>query len=201
MQKVNYDTTVNISLDVLWNFMKDFSNWGPMVKGYQSHEILNEKESVWTLKGEFGSFSRRTKFHTTITDWIPKEKVAFEMKGLNEPVSGYGVVQLASEVGQNNTRIFAEAGFNAGGAMGPLINRMVKPWAETVAEELVLKLVEAVRTDRIEVAVNARVAEEIDTTDNLQTPDTPIKKIFILIFRALNKIFKKLYPQLKIRSL
>ncbi|MBE0595889.1 MAG: SRPBCC family protein [Desulfuromonadales bacterium] len=142
MPKVDYTTSVEIPLDTMWDFIKDFSNWAPMVKGYQTHEEINDKESIWTVRGEFGPFSRLTKFHTTITEWEQRERVAFEMRGLNEPVTGYGVVRLAEGEG-TSSQILAEVGFDAGGALGPLINRLVQPWVRTVAEELVGKLVTA----------------------------------------------------------
>lgn len=118
MEKVDYTTHVEIPLDVISDFIKDFSNWAPMVKGYQSHEMVDDKEAIWTIRGEFGPFSRLTKFHTSITEWVEKEQVAFELKGLNEPVTGYDVVQLAVRAAGNSSKIFAEVGFNAGGALG-----------------------------------------------------------------------------------
>jgi carbon monoxide dehydrogenase subunit G len=149
MQSVNYAKTVEIPFPVMWDFIKDFSNWAPMVKGYQSHEVINDKESIWVMKGEFASFSRITKFNTAITEWVEKEKVAFEMKGVNEPVTGYGIVQLSSGNG-NDSNIVAELGFNAGGILGPLLNRMIKPWVKTVAEELVEKLVAGITPEKFE---------------------------------------------------
>lgn len=146
MEKVDYTTTVDIPLDVMWDFIKDFSNWAPMVKGYQTHEMVDDKKSVWTIRGEFGPFSRLTKFDNVITEWVEKDRVAFELKGLNEPVTGYGVVQLKAGDDGSST-IFSEVGFNAGGALGPLINRLVRPWVRTVAEELVEKLVAAVNPE------------------------------------------------------
>lgn len=144
MQTVDYTTTVDIPIEVMWDFIKDFSNWAPMVKGYQIHDMVNDRESIWTIRGEFGPFSRLAKFHTTVTEWVQGERVAFELKGLNEPVTGYGFVDLAKKGG---TSISAEVGFNAGGALGPLINRLVRPWVRTVAEELVEKLVAAVNPE------------------------------------------------------
>ena len=116
-----------------------------MVKGYQDHEVINDRESVWRMKAQFGSFSRTSKFHTTITEWVPNERVAFEMKGINEPVTGSGVVKLSHGAGADNTALWAEVGFHADGALGPLIDRMVKPLVRSIAEELVKKLVAAVR--------------------------------------------------------
>jgi carbon monoxide dehydrogenase subunit G len=145
MPQVEYSTTVDIPRDVLWNFVKDFKNWAPLLKGYKSHEMVNEKESIWIIKGQFGAFSRTTKFHTTITEWVEGERVAFKLKGLNEPVTGYGWVNLASDDSNKNTTISSEVGAEAGGVLGPLVNRLVKPWLTDVAEELVTKLVAAVK--------------------------------------------------------
>ncbi len=145
MQPVKYDKTVEIPLAVMWDFVKDFDNWAPMLKGYQAHETVNDRESIWTVRGEFGPFSRLTKFHITITEWVEPERVAFELRGMNEPVTGYGFVDLlVPGDGKVQTTISSEMGFNAGGALGPLINRLVKPWVSTVAEELVENLVAAV---------------------------------------------------------
>ena len=144
MEKVDYNTTVEIPLDVMWDFVKDYSNWAPLVKGYQSHEEIDDKESIWDVRGEFGPFSRVTKFHNTITEWNEGQGVAFELKGINEPLTGYGNVRLepGGDSG-NSTRIFSELGFEAGGALGPLINRLIKPLVKGMAEDLVEKIIAA----------------------------------------------------------
>ena len=144
MESVNYTTTVDIPLDVMWEFIKEFDNWAPMIKGYESHEKIDEKKSVWMIRGEFGSFSRLTKFNNTITEWVEKEQVAFEMTGVNEPVTGGGRVALKPVKGGNSTQITAEVGFHAGGVMGPLINRMIKPLVLTVSEQLVENIIAAI---------------------------------------------------------
>lgn len=143
MEKVDYNTTVDIPLDVMWDFVKEINNWAPLVKGYQSHEEIDDKESIWVVRGEFGPFSRVTKFHNTITEWNEGQGVAFELKGMNEPLTGYGKVQLESDDGGNSTRIFSELGFEAGGALGPLINRLIKPLVQGMAEDLVKKIIAA----------------------------------------------------------
>lgn len=144
MEKVDYAATVEIPLDVMWDFLKDFDNWAPMIRGYEDHEKIDEKRSVWMIRGEFGPFSRLAKFDNVITEWIEKELVAFELTGVNEPITGYGRVELKPIDADNSSQILAELGFNAGGALGPLINRLVKPWVTTVAEELVEKIIAAV---------------------------------------------------------
>lgn len=144
MERVDYAVTVDIPLDVIWNFIEDFDNWAPMIKGYESHEKIDEKNSIWMIRGEFGSFSRLTKFNNKITEWVEKERVAFEMTGVNEPVNGGGSVVLTPENDGSSVRISAAVGFQAGGMMGPLINRMIKPMMLTVSEELVEKIIAAI---------------------------------------------------------
>jgi carbon monoxide dehydrogenase subunit G len=144
METVNYTTTVEIPLEVMWDFIKDFDNWAPMIKGYESHEKIDAKKSVWMIRGEFGSFSRLTKFNNTITKWVEKEQVAFEMTGVNEPVAGGGSVALQPVNGGSGTQITADVGFHAGGALGPLINRMIKPLVLTVSEKLVENIIAAI---------------------------------------------------------
>jgi carbon monoxide dehydrogenase subunit G len=165
VETVNYTTTVDIPLDVMWDFIKDFDNWAPMIKGYESHEKIDEKKSVWMIRGEFGSFSRLTKFNNTITKWVEKEQVAFEMTGVNEPVTGDGSVTLKPVNGGKGTQITADVGFHAGGVMGPLINRMIKPLVLTVSEELVENILAAIDPERCK-------------SDNRQEPQ-PVRLTFV----------------------
>ena len=186
MQSFEYTTIIDTSPDYMWNFIKDFNNWGPMIRGYQHHEIINDRESIWTIKGEFGHFSRMTKLHTTITEWIERDRVAFELTGLNEPVTGYGVVRLSSEDG--GTRIVAEVGGQAGGAMGPIINRMIRPWMETIAEDLVVNLAEAVTIEKAEVRAEGKTIKTGSFCRNLYD------RVYRFLVKILNKLFIKTPP-------
>ena len=40
--------------EAVWEFVKDMNNWAPFLTGYQKHEILDETDSIWTLKGDVG---------------------------------------------------------------------------------------------------------------------------------------------------
>ena len=35
-------------------FVSDMNNWAPFLTGYQKHEIIDDTDSIWTLKGEVG---------------------------------------------------------------------------------------------------------------------------------------------------
>ncbi len=94
MPEVEYTTTMALSRDLVWDFVKDMNNWAPMLTGYQTHEILDETDSLWTLKGDVGILSRVVKLRAHVTEWIDRERVTFTLTGLNEKVDGGGVLVM-----------------------------------------------------------------------------------------------------------
>jgi len=136
MRKLEETLTAELSREKLWNFVRDINAWAPLVKGYQSHEIINERELFWLIKGEVGSFSRITRFHVHIVEWIEGERVAFSLKGVNEPVSSYGRITLRDVESGTGTEIAVEISYQIGGALGIILNRIVEPWVKSIAKDL-----------------------------------------------------------------
>jgi carbon monoxide dehydrogenase subunit G len=95
MPEVEYTTTMSLSRPVIWDFVKDMNNWAPFLTGYQTHEIIDETDSIWTLKGDVGILSRQVKLKAHITAWIDEERVEFTLTGLNEKVDGGGVLVMS----------------------------------------------------------------------------------------------------------
>jgi carbon monoxide dehydrogenase subunit G len=94
MPEVEYATTMSLPRSLVWQFVKDMNNWAVFLTGYQKHEILDETDSVWTLKGDVGILSRVVKLQAHITEWVDQERVAFTLTGLNEKVDGGGVLVM-----------------------------------------------------------------------------------------------------------
>jgi carbon monoxide dehydrogenase subunit G len=94
MPEVEYATTMSLPRPLIWDFVKDMNNWAPFLTGYQKHEILDETDSVWTLKGDVGILSRVVKLQAHITEWVDQERVSFTLTGLNEKVDGGGVLVM-----------------------------------------------------------------------------------------------------------
>jgi len=138
--KVDYAATIDVPRPVVWDFVRDINNWAPFAKGYQEHELVNDRESLWIVKGDIGPISRVTKFHVTITEWAEGERVGFVLKGLNESVSGEGAIRLTDTDTGTGTRILGEAILEFGGSLGPVINQLFAPWARAGADELVTKI-------------------------------------------------------------
>jgi len=94
MPEVEYATQIALPGDVVWQFIKDMNNWAPLLTGYQKHEILDETDSVWTLKGDVGILSRMVRLQAHVTEWLDGQRVAFTLIGLNEKVDGGGVLLM-----------------------------------------------------------------------------------------------------------
>jgi hypothetical protein len=99
MPEVEYSTTMRLPRAVIWDFVKDMNNWAPFLTGYQKHEILDETDSVWTLKGDVGILSRVVRLQAHITEWVEPGRVAFTLTGLNEKVDGGGVLVMDEVTG------------------------------------------------------------------------------------------------------
>ena len=94
MPEVEYTTTMHLEHEVIWDFVKDMNNWAPFLTGYQKHEVVNETDSVWTLKGDVGVLVRSVKLAVHVTEWNGPDRVAFTLKGLNEDVDGGGTLTM-----------------------------------------------------------------------------------------------------------
>src|ERR1044072_8358085 len=90
MPDVRYATRIAASREEIWEFVKDMDNWAPFMLGYQSHEIVDDRHSVWTLKGDAGVLARVVQLRVTITEWAGPERATFELEGVNERVGGAG---------------------------------------------------------------------------------------------------------------
>jgi carbon monoxide dehydrogenase subunit G len=95
--EVEYTTKVALGCEVIWEFVKDMNNWAPYLTGYQKHEIIDETDSVWTLKGDVGVLARIVKLRVHVTEWSGPTRVSFTLTGLNEPVDGGGTLEMFAD--------------------------------------------------------------------------------------------------------
>ena len=95
MPEVQYSTTMSLTREAVWDFVKDMNNWAPFLTGYQRHEILSDTDSIWTLKGDVGVLARVVRLQAHVTDWSGPERVAFTLTGLNEQVDGGGELVMS----------------------------------------------------------------------------------------------------------
>jgi carbon monoxide dehydrogenase subunit G len=148
MPEVEYTTTMRLQPETVWEFIKDMNNWAPFLTGYQKHEIQNETDSIWTLKGDVGLLTRVVRLRAHVTEWNGPERVAFTLTGLNETVDGSGLLVIgrarstpAPARRRGLFRRFLELIFTA---LFRLLNRTtvkrIAPAAEAAASELTFTL-------------------------------------------------------------
>jgi carbon monoxide dehydrogenase subunit G len=98
MPEVEYTTRVARPREAVWEFVKDMNNWAPYLTGYQTHEVLSETDSIWTLKGDVGVLARIVKLKAHVTEWNGPERVSFTLTGMNEQVDGDGTLEMGATV-------------------------------------------------------------------------------------------------------
>lgn len=124
-----------LSVDNIWNFVSDMNRWAPLVPGYIEHEIINERESTWSFKGDLGFMKKTVKLRIDITNWIEPTKVTFNLKGLSDNFAGGGYFE-AETLSVNQTKMTGNLDITAKGAMGPMVNSILKTFVPKTAEEL-----------------------------------------------------------------
>ena len=99
MPEVEYTTNVGLPPEVIWDFVKDMNNWAPYLTGYQQHEIVDDADSIWTLKGDVGVLARVVRLRAHVTEWNGPKRVSFTLTGLNEAVDGGGTLEMSAAEG------------------------------------------------------------------------------------------------------
>ena len=146
MPEVEHKTLVNSPLDTVWGFVSVIDKWAPFLKGYQKHEEINDKESIWVLKGDVGVLSRIVEMKVNITDWDDDaKKVSFTVEGINEKATGGGTFLAASQ-SPDTTELTFVLEINAGGMIGPVVNVLMKPMLRPVAKEMATKIKDAIES-------------------------------------------------------
>lgn len=124
-----------VPIQNIWSFVSDMDKWAPLVPGYIEHEIINDRQSTWSFKGDLGFMKKTVKLKIDITNWIEPTKVTFDLKGISDNFVGDGYFE-AKAVNDNNTSMTGYLDITAKGAMGPMINTILKKFVPQTAEEL-----------------------------------------------------------------
>lgn len=136
-----HEITMNIPIEQVWGFVKDMDNWAPLLPGYISHEKLNEQESNWTFKETVGILKKKISLHVTIKEWVEPSRVTFDLKGINENLTGNGYFK-AEAVDQNRTKMTGFLEITAEGALAPVMNAVMKTSLPKSGEELTTAIAE-----------------------------------------------------------
>jgi carbon monoxide dehydrogenase subunit G len=122
----------------VWAYVENFQNWAPFVTGFRDLKIIDDRHSVWTLRGDVGVLAREVEFESEILGWEPERKVEFSLKGVNERLEGAGTFLLEPRNGQAEagSRLTFRLRLTPGGPMAPMVEVLMKPLIGPAAEKL-----------------------------------------------------------------
>lgn len=135
MPEGKHSIDINVPIERVWEFVSSINNWAPLVPGYITHEIINENESTWEFKGDLGFMKKTVKLKVDITEWREPNLVTFNLTGTSDNFKGDGYFE-AEKIDDISTKMTGSLNITAGGAMGPMINSILKSFVPKTAEEL-----------------------------------------------------------------
>ncbi|SOC41004.1 CoxG family protein [Ureibacillus acetophenoni] len=120
--------TVEIPVEVqaVWDYVSDLEKWATEVPAYKEHEILNDKQSIWTFEGSVKGIKKTIQAQVDIIEWNEPSNIKFELKGLSDNFTGSG--QFTAEEVSGKTTMTCTVEVNAGGISGALLTPVIK-WA------------------------------------------------------------------------
>ncbi|UJL45479.1 SRPBCC family protein [Virgibacillus sp. NKC19-16] len=116
---------LDIPIENVWSFVSDMDNWAPLVPGYMNHEMISDRQSTWTFKGNLGVMEKIVSLKIDITEWQAPTKVTFNLTGVDENFTGDGYFE-ANDVNGRQTKMTGYLDITAKGMMGPMINPVLK---------------------------------------------------------------------------
>lgn len=148
MPEGKHDIVIDVPIEKVWDFVKDMDNWAPLLPGYISHEKLNEKQSNWTFKETVGVLKKKISLQVSIREWIEPTRVTFDLKGINENLTGNGYFN-AEALGKNRTKMTGYLEMTAEGALAPVMNAVMKTSLPKSGQELTTSIAQKLEERKV----------------------------------------------------
>jgi len=94
--------TIKLPIRSVWSFMADRREVGCLFPGCKGVKILNDLDSIWTVKMSLGPFSRLVEMHAHTTEFVEFTRMAWE--ATHEHLITSGVITFR-EVSEDETEI------------------------------------------------------------------------------------------------
>lgn len=94
--------TVKLPIESVWSFMSDRKEVGCLFPGCKGVRILNDRDSIWTVRMSLGPFSRTIVMNAHTTEMIEHKKIAWT--ATHEHLLTSGIVTFV-KVSEDETEI------------------------------------------------------------------------------------------------
>ncbi|HUI45717.1 MAG TPA: SRPBCC domain-containing protein [Nitrospirota bacterium] len=88
MPKKEITFTISLPIKSVWSFMIDRREVGCLFPGCKGVKILNDLDSVWTIKMSLGPFSRLIEMQAHTTEMVENERLSWNATGEHLITSG-----------------------------------------------------------------------------------------------------------------
>lgn len=131
--------TIDAAIEAVWGYTSDMCRWASFMPGCRSYELVDERNSRWTLKVGVGALVRTVRILVHIDQWEGPERVVFSFTLEGDPVKGNGSY-VASRRSPNNTDLMLTLYVEGAGPMAPIWEAMSRPLLPTLIRSFCAKL-------------------------------------------------------------
>jgi carbon monoxide dehydrogenase subunit G len=135
MPRALHNGEIALNDEVVWEFLKDYNNWAPLVSGYIGHDVQSDSQFTWIFSADLGFTKKTIKLQVDISELVSPSDVKFQLKGLSDNFSGNGYFKAAAKA--ETTEITGCLDLSAGGMMGMMINSVLESFMPKMTQELV----------------------------------------------------------------
>ncbi|GIH72420.1 SRPBCC family protein [Sphaerimonospora thailandensis] len=86
---------IDTSPEALWDYLMEFDNWAQFVVGFQKFRIVDERTSVWTLRGDVGVLAREVDLEVVMLEQEPGRRATYSITGITERLEGTGTFEIS----------------------------------------------------------------------------------------------------------
>ncbi|MER1987842.1 MAG: SRPBCC family protein [Solibacillus sp.] len=135
--------TITADHETAWQYLLDREAWAVLMPGYLHHEITSADEMIWVFKGDFGFVQKAVKLQLEVKERIEHEKIAFDLVGLSDNISGSGYFEVQQD------ELIGQLEMKAGGFLASMINPVLADIVPNLVEQLVDAMATSLTTQNV----------------------------------------------------
>lgn len=139
MIETEQSVVVDAPVAAIWDYVRDLRRWAAIMPGFREFDVIDDDNSVWTLKVGVGGLVRTVKVKVQVEEWAGPERATFAFALQGDPVTGGGAY-VATRLAPNQTGIALQVRVAGAGPMAPMWEAMGGPllpkFALAFAEQL-----------------------------------------------------------------
>lgn len=135
MPQALHHVELSLNNEVVWDFLKDYNNWAPLVSGYIGHEVQSDSQFTWIFSADLGFTKKTIKLQVDVSELTAPTDVKFQLKGLSDNFNGSGYFKLEAKE-ESSTDLTGNLDLSAGGMMGMMINSVLESFVPKMTKEL-----------------------------------------------------------------